>query len=326
MNKLLAVLVLMSLFLTASCQTPQKRKGKSKKETTQKETTQKVIIGFNQNFSMMPNMNEEMYKNIQRLKPKMLRYPGGTVSHSWNWKDGVIETRTTKSKHPIAEIKTLVDYTNAEFVFVLDILNKTLADQIEMLTGIEKLGVKINYIELGNELYAQEGNYKKIFPTGKDYALKVNQWLPELKKKFPKAKVAALLLGRKVRPSNERLYNWNRQVVDNTKPDIDAFTYHIYIGEDKTYEEEKAEFTEVTQNAKTNNKPIWITEYGSNHDKSKASYFTELDGLADFVESFPNVVIALNHQIVGGTKNKLTEDGKDFVEEGQLFLKRVNKN
>jgi hypothetical protein len=324
MKKTIYIIFLLPLFLTANCQTIKKKKSKIKK-IPRVETNRKVLKGFNQNFSMMPNMNEAMYKNIQQLKPQILRYPGGTVTHSWNWEEGIIETRSTKSIHPIAEIKTLTDYTNADFVFVLDILNKTLSDQLKMLTAIEKLGVKIKYIELGNELYAQDDNYKKVFPTGKDYALRVNEWLLELKKKFPTAKIAALLLGRQVKESNIRMYNWNRQVVENTIDKVDAYTYHIYINENKTFEEEKSEFIEVTQKAMTKNMELWITEYGNNQDKSKSDYYNELSKLADFVENYPNVTIALNHQIVGGTKNKLTEDGKDFVEEGKMFLKRVNK-
>jgi alpha-L-arabinofuranosidase len=208
---------------------------------------------------------------------------------------------------------------------VLDILNRTLADQIEMLTAIEKLGVAIKYIELGNELYAQDDSYKKVFPTGKDYALKVNEWVPELRKKFPKAKIAALLLGRQVKESNARMYNWNVQVIENTIASIDAYTYHIYINEKETLEEEKAEFIAVEQKAKTQDKELWITEYGSNQDKSNPKYYAELTKLADFVENYAKVTIALNHQIVGGTKSKLSANGAEFLEEGKLFVGRVNK-
>lgn len=312
---------LVSLFFILSC---QKSEGDTI-ESTQNNGNQNIITGFNQNFSMMPNLTPEMVNNISLLKPEMLRYPGGTVTHSWNWKEGVIETRNSNSKHLIADIKELAVKTNAEFVFVLDILNKTLSDQIEMLTEIEKLDVKIKYIELGNELYAKDDAYEKIFPTGKEYALKVNLWIPELRKKFPNAKIAALLLGRKVNESNTKMFTWNQLVVDNTFKNVDAYTYHFYINEFATFAEEKSEFIEVTKNAKTGNKELWITEYGNNQDKTKASYYTELAALADFMESYPNVTIALNHQLIGGTKNKLTEDGNGFVEEGNLFLKRVNK-
>lgn len=316
------ILFVLPFFLTVSCQTLKKKKDENN-DTSKIELKSEVLIGFNQNFSMMPNLNAQMCERIQQLKPQMLRYPGGTVTHGWNWREGVIETRKSKSTHPISDIKTLTEYTNAGFVFVLDILNKTLSDQIEMLTSIEKLGIEISYIELGNELYAQDENYISVFPSGKDYAQKVLEWLPELRRNFPKAKIAALLLGRKVRESNVRMYNWNNLVVGYTMNKIDAFTYHIYLNENKTFEQESREFVEVAQNAMTEEKELWITEYGSNQDKSQPGYYTELASLADFVEHFPNVTVALNHQIVGGTKSKLTDDGSDFVEEGIMFLKRV---
>ncbi len=316
--------LIIGLILIVSCNS-LKKADKEDFETNVNSNTSIVKTGFNQNFSMMPNMTEHLYKNIQKLKPQILRYPGGTVTHSWDWKNGVIETRSSDKVHKIDEIKTLTDYTSAKFVFVLDILNKPLSDQVQMLKEIEKLKVSVEYIELGNELYAQEDEYKKTFPTGKHYADRVNEWLPTLKQNFPKAKIAPLLLGRKVKESNERMYQWNRQVVDNTINNVDAFTYHLYINEKSTFKQEKSDFIEVSIQAKTKQKEIWITEYGNKQDKSFQSYYVELDSLANFVETFPNVTIALNHQIIGGTKNKLTEDGKEFVEEGLMYLERLKK-
>jgi hypothetical protein len=324
MNKLLSAFLLTAIVFAANCQT-LKRKGKKKKTPIKTTIVTKVLKGFNQNFSMMPNLSADLNNNIAKLQPQILRYPGGTVTHSWNWQKGVIESRSSKSVHPISDIKTLSDLTKAKFVIVLDIANKTLEDQINMLNAIQKTGVAIEYIELGNELYAQDDEYKKVFPTGKDYAIKANLWTTTLRKNFPKAKIAALLLGRQVRPSNIRMYNWNREVVDNTINFMDAFTYHIYINENKTFAQEKEAFLTVTKNANTQNKPLWITEYGSNQNKNNASYYTELNALADFVETFPNVTLSLNHQITGGTKSKLTDDGASVNEEGQLFINRLNK-
>jgi hypothetical protein len=322
--KIFTSMVLLFMFCGTQAQTRQKKIVTRKKKPVTHNTT-KLLRGFNQNFSMMPNLTSTMCGNIKRLQPQMLRYPGGTVTHSWNWKEGVITTRNSKAVHPISDIKTLADSTKAQFVFVLDIANSTLEDQVEMLTAIQATGVAINYIELGNELYAQDDKYKKVFPSGKDYAAKVNIWVPVLRQKFPSAKIAALLLGRRVKESNARMFQWNRQVVDNTKANVDAFTYHIYIGEKNTFQQEKSEFLEVTANAATGTKELWITEYGSNQDKTNASYYTELGQLANFVEQFPNVTIALNHQIVGGTKSKVTDDGSTFLQEGTMFLQRVTK-
>jgi hypothetical protein len=324
MNKFLSAFLLITIVLAANSQTLN-RKGKKKKTPTRVINTTKVLKGFNQNFSMMPNLSIELNSNIAKLQPQVLRYPGGTVTHSWDWRKGVIETRNSKSVHMVEEIKTLSDLTKAQFIIVLDILNKSLEDQIKMLLAIQKTGVPINYIELGNELYAQDKEYKKILPTGKDYADKVNQWLPELRKQFPKAKIAALLLGRQVKPSNSRMFNWNREVVDGTLAKVDAFTYHIYINENSTFAQEREEFITVTKNANTQNKALWITEYGNKQDKNNASYYTELSALADFVETFPNVTLSLNHQIIGGTKSKITDDGITINEEGNMFIKRLAK-
>ncbi len=321
MNAIKVSCLIIGIALIVRCSTTHTKKHQSTSTTH----TLHAKTGFNQNFSMMPNMTDAIYKNIQKLKPQILRYPGGTVTHSWDWRAGVIETRNSNLIRKIGEIKTLTDYTKAKFVFVLDILNKPVADQIEMLKEIEKLNVSIDYIELGNELYAQDTHYINVFPTGKHYADRVNEWLPVLRSHFPKAKIAALLLGRKVRMANQRMYNWNRQVVDHTITNIDAYTYHIYINENAHFYQEKLVFVAVSNQAQTKQKEIWITEYGNKQDKSEASYYVELDSLADFVESYPKVTIALNHQIIGGSKNKLTDDGNEFVREGLMYLKRLIK-
>jgi hypothetical protein len=161
-------------------------------------------IGFNQNWSFLPALNSTMLTNLKKLKPEIVRYPGGTITHSWDWMQG-IKIGSSSTPHPIQEIKTMTDATNAKFVFVLDILNHTLDDQILMLTSIKSLGVSINYIELGNELYSQDTEYITAFPTGSEYASKVNQWVTKIKEKFPAAKVSALLQCRNSNSSNTRL-------------------------------------------------------------------------------------------------------------------------
>jgi len=254
----------------------------------------KVITWFNQNFSMLPNITDEMITNIKLLKPEMLRYPWWTNTHSWDWKNGIITTRKTKNIHKITEIKELTDKLWVKFVFVLDILNRSLEDQIEMLKEIQKLWVEISYIELWNELYAQESNYKNIFPTWTEYWLKVNKWIPELRKNFPNVKISALLSPRKTKETNERMYNWNKLVVEKTFNNVDVYTYHFYINENATFEEEKIDFIEITKNANTREKELWITEYWNKQDKNNESYYDELSKLADFIETYPNVTIALN--------------------------------
>ena len=57
MKKTITAITLLLFFLTTNCQTIKEKKNKEK-YTPSVENPRKVLIGFNQNFSMMPNMNE----------------------------------------------------------------------------------------------------------------------------------------------------------------------------------------------------------------------------------------------------------------------------
>src|SRR5690606_1739044 len=110
-----------------------------------------VITGFNQNWIDLPQLdNPVLIQNINALAPKMIRYPGGTVTHIWSWSTGKTTTNHTQDElHLIGDIKQLVHYTGVKMIFVLDIVNRTVHDQITMLDSIHSLGVPIEFIELG---------------------------------------------------------------------------------------------------------------------------------------------------------------------------------
>ena len=114
--------------------------------------------------------------------------------------------------HLIQDVKTLHDALQCKVV-VLDILNSTLSDQIQMLSFLQLVGIPIEYIELGNELYAQEKSYVEIFPTGAEYAARVAEWVSALRGKFPDAKIAALLQCRDMNIRNDHMKHWNDLVV-----------------------------------------------------------------------------------------------------------------
>lgn len=304
-----------SLVLLCSCK-------RAKDEMPQNPA--KIFIGFNQNWSFLPAMNEKMLSNISMLKPQMIRYPGGTVTYSWDWMSGTKSGGSNSTSHPVTDIKTLVDATHVKVVFDLDILNSSLEDQLLMLTTIKNTGVPIEYVELGNELYANDSNYIAVFATGTAYAEKANLWTQKIKENFPKVKVAALLQCRTSNAGNPRLANWNSLVVSGTISFVDAYTYHVYIPPNATYNERVNEFETVVKNTPTKDKELWVTEYGIQQPDTTPGYYGTLDSLANFIEKFPKVTIALNHNIVGLAMSKLTPDGSSFTEEGKLFLSRAN--
>lgn len=298
-------LLILSVILISSC------------EKNLPHTQKEVVTGFNVKWRHLPDVsNRNLVNNIRQLNPQILRYPGGTVTHKWDWKTGKAEPfkKATDFARPIQDLSTLVQQTGTKIVFVLDIVNKLVEDQIEMLIAAD---VPIEYIELGNELYAAEhSNYTLLFPDGKSYADTVNTWTPKLKSQFPNVKVSAVLMGRTPNPRNERQYSWNQLVSSNIKADIDAYTYHIYINDNGQTVEERIESFEMTV-LDDPAKEIWITEYGA-----KNQNLSDLLKLADYVESIAD--IALNHVLISsnGRFSKLSSDGQELTKEGLAFKNR----
>ncbi|WP_111708649.1 glycosyl hydrolase [Lutibacter citreus] len=283
------------------------------------------IIGFNQNWAFLPKLDNNLLLNIKSLKPEMIRYPGGTLTHKWNWKTGKKKGLNNSNTHPIEDIKKLVDATNVEMIYVLDIVHSTIDDQLLMLNSIKELGLAIKYIELGNELYSKDENYVQKFPSGKEYAEKAKKWTLQLKEKYPNAKISAVLQCRNSKSKNRRFNEWNLKVINGTEDVIDAYTYHVYIAKNGTFKSRKLEFNKIINTAGTGSKELWITEYGNQNHSSQINYYSALDSLANFIENHPKVTISLNHNIVGNAKNKITSDGNSFTTEGQLFLSRLKK-
>lgn len=252
-----------------------------------------TLKGFNSKWCYIPSPDSPHYEiflgHVKSLRPQLLRYPGGTMTHRWDWQSGrMTQPRKGVFINPVGNLTQLATRTQTDVVFVLDIVNRSLNDQIEMLKA-SKLPVR--YIELGNEIYA--GHYKKQFPSGKEYAERVNQWVPELRRQFPEAEFSVSLLGRN--PQGKRLKNWNQLVVDNLKK-IDAYTYHIYVKNGVTVEQRIKEYEQ--QLITKDGIDIWITEYGIQDerkltDTEQTECLRKLDALRNYVEN--NGAIALCH-------------------------------
>ncbi len=298
---------------------------KKEKKTVVEIDKKNTIIGFNQNWSLFPPLTPALMNNTLLLKPQMIRYPGGTITYSWDWRTGTKIGGNPLLAHPVEDLKTLQANTNVQYVFVLDILNKTINDQIEMLSAIQNLGINIGYIELGNELYLPQVDFVTVFPTGTEYAIKANIWMAQLKNVFPKAKISVVLQCRDENSVNTRLNEWNAKVIAAINNTIDAFTYHIYIPPGGNFAARKKDFEGVVNTTNTGNKELWITEYGNQNDTTEVNYYRSLDSLADYIENYPKVTIALNHLISGSIRGKISKDGNSFTTEGKLFLTRAEK-
>ena len=283
----------------------------SDKDVLDNAVEKKCQIGFNMRWRDTPPLSNNLTNAISGMKPDLLRYPGGTLAHKWNWKTGLPTPNNANDVvHPISDVKNMADATQTEVVFVVDIVNSSIANQIEML---QASNVSVDYVEIGNELYSD--HYEAIFPSGKSYADTINSWVPELKKHFPNAKYGACMIGRTA--GNERKNNWNTEVHQNIKTSVDAYIYHIYVSENETVSDRIERFKQrfITNSGKE----TWITEYGAH-----SHTLEQTNEISNYVESIAD--IALNHCLIAASGNfsKLNKLSA-YTSEGLLFVER-NKN
>ena len=243
--------------------------------------------------------NRDFITAVSNLSPSRLRIPGGDVGNYWDWqRGGLIEDITSlptglpfflKFKARQYTASQLDDFqagltaTNTQPIFVLNMLTSDLESQLKMLRQARNIGMEVKYIELGNELYFNIPNYKKIFPNPRAYGLIAQDWTNAIKQEFPNAKVA--VVGVVPDPDKPpRLQNWNK-VMRGTVLLADALTLHTYYNHGLTSQIDKSSSYPYFKSAEIStilgepfrnwqklqrdrnyqaipeNKKIWITEY-----------------------------------------------------------------
>lgn len=273
-----------------------------------------VITGYNIRWRNLADFdNSKVLELTDSLAPELLRYPGGSVAAKWDWKQGVFTEAGGENEipHPIGDLKRMVEATGSDIIFVVDVLNSALEDQLEMLEASE---VPIRYVEIGNELYLDA--YEDKFPTGQVYADTINLWAKALKEKYPAVKLGVAMIGRS---SNiDRKKNWNTAVHQGITEEVDAYIYHIYVGETESVDERLARMYE--KYLYNTGKETWITEYGA-----KSQDLDQAIELAQKIDAIAN--IALNHVLLSGSGqySKLTNDCNSLTDEGRAFVERYNR-
>lgn len=160
------------------------------------------------------------------LSPGFLRVQGGTTSQWLDWRTGLFDQSPDSpylgenaGRRPILmrDWAALLRATDAEPVYDLNVTTSTIADQIAMLHAARRLGMPVKYLELGNELYLGDKTYKKLYPTGADYAAVMNHWIARLRASFPGVRIAvsaadtsstlfSVLYGKRYTEWNDLLY------------------------------------------------------------------------------------------------------------------------
>lgn len=266
-----------------SKETDQTSDGKTIRATLSSSSRKMPVYGFNGNITRGPTFANKAFRDfVASLGLKIIRYPGGSVSNFWDWQKGwFVEgevagvTKNNKlysskqtSNNGLDQLKMLVDEADCDVVFTLNMVSRTIEDQIEMLKNAQSLGIPIKWIELGNEFNLQRNPGREKFVTPSNYGKVSNQWINNLKKQFPNVKIAVVGGNRSY---NKYVKNWNNDVLRNV-PNTDAMVAHIYADPDQIVDGSGINFKslfEVFENVFTesgftnvgSNKFIWVTEY-----------------------------------------------------------------
>ncbi len=214
------------------------------------KTFPKSFFGFNAQQIRGPVLSDNSFiQAVKGLNPAVLRYPGGTVASYWDWKSGWFKDEIPLKKdwreirkNPIRleDLKAACDSTGAAPLLVLNMCTSTLEYQLDMLRHARKIGMKVNYVELDNELYISESIYTDRFGSGEDYANECNKWIAAIKKEFPNMRIAVVGYSakdsdfRKNKNDVTRAVNWNREVLGAIRG-ADAMTFHTYGGNALNY-------------------------------------------------------------------------------------------
>lgn len=174
---------------------------------------------------------------LAAARPGFIRVFGGTTAEWLDWRTGDFVQEPdglfpggNEGRRPIRleDWADIVRHVGAQPLFDLNVLTSTCDEQVEMLHAAQRLGMPVRHIELGNELWDPHGYYRRVFPTGADYARTMNRWIPVLRREFPQAAIAvcgaddtsALI-------ADPRFAAWNRGLYD-TIQDADAVVFHVY--------------------------------------------------------------------------------------------------
>lgn len=149
-------------------------------------------IGLDGNLSI----NLDAYDNpaftdaIKDIAPQVYRTPGsmacgdGKTPEGYHW----------RNDHPTLEqVKKMWDKAKPKMIYVANMVDKGIRNNLSMLQHAAMIGLPIDYIELGNEFNIYGSIGRQLYPTVDDYAKTCLEWWKVIKQDFPN--ITPLLVG-----------------------------------------------------------------------------------------------------------------------------------
>lgn len=296
------------------------------------------FFGFNAESIVLPLDDDlfansaQLHEDLAKLPLGVLRVQGGTTAQWLDWRTGRFigapgsPFNTVDPGRPAITLEkwaSIIRATHATPLWDLNVITSNLDDQLAMLYEAQRLGLSVDYIELGNEIWNPTSPYTSRFPTGAAYGTTMNPWILALHRAFPHAKIAvsgADEANIEFRAFGPRYSGWNASLLSTVRGE-DAIAVHPYWalpgrkppGSDAAAtltagEDHWEAFSRTTLDHLPKGLAVWLTEWNQMGifvkggtqiwAQALAASQVALDQLAD-----PRVGFSLLHDIVGGADN-----------------------
>lgn len=214
--------------------------------------------GFNTNqyngFYLVTD--QDFVKHISALKPRLLRFPGGSESNIYHWKTSdfneaelestlnkalnnthranVQRLRSRGARLVFDDFMALCDKIGAKAIVVVNLYTGTPEESAAWVAYARDKGYKVSGWELGNELYLE--SYRNKFKDPADYLRVAKEHAMLMRAEDPgiKMSVSATPVGFHLSSSNEEAVyekRWNKAIAADGF--YDAYTVHFYTYEHK---------------------------------------------------------------------------------------------
>ena len=158
---------------------------------------------------------------VPKLQEKKFTYLGKPISDESELRELTTQNRKSnsfwrqlyrynKKEHKyntINEFSKGLKATQSVGVITLNVITSHLEKELEMLREVKKNGIELKYIELGNEVYAENLLTKHIYPTVDNYIDTCLKWSEAIWQEFPKVHIG-VVGGDK----NKRTREWNKKL------------------------------------------------------------------------------------------------------------------
>jgi alpha-N-arabinofuranosidase len=179
--------------------------------------------------------------NLSRsMGTTLLRYPGGMYADFYHWQDGIgpYNSRPTVSLRPgdtsaqiifgTDEALQFADQSHGQLMITVNAGTGTAAEAADWVQYVNASGLRVQYWEIGNELYINDGSVSQnaITMDPATYATRVVEFAEAMRAADPRIKIGAIGGQNQGAYSLVAYPNWDRIVLQKAGSQIDFLAVH----------------------------------------------------------------------------------------------------